>query len=84
MQAILSFDKDESGKYHMNQSDLKIDFGLNKKKGGGVYGERVVMVNNFKVNTPAPIRSTGARQWYWLRRRLTRTMLTGSRTGWIH
>ncbi|WP_259065801.1 DUF5686 family protein [Mucilaginibacter sp. X4EP1] len=54
MQVILSFDKGEGGKYHMSQSDLKIDFGLNKKKGGGVYGERVVMVNNFKVNTPGP------------------------------
>ena len=54
MQAILSFDKGEDGKYHMSQSDLKIDFGLNKKKGGGVYGERVVMVNNFKINIPKP------------------------------
>jgi hypothetical protein len=54
MQAILSFDKGEGGKYHLSQSDLKIDFGLNKKKGGGVYGERVVIVNNFKVNIPGP------------------------------
>jgi hypothetical protein len=54
MRAVLSFDKGEGGKYHMSQSDLKIDFGLNKKKGGGVYGERVVMLNNFKVNTPGP------------------------------
>ncbi|MDB4919398.1 DUF5686 and carboxypeptidase-like regulatory domain-containing protein [Mucilaginibacter sp.] len=54
MQAVLSFDKGDEGKYHLSQSDLKIDFGLNKKKGGGVYGERVVMVNNFKVNVPAP------------------------------
>jgi hypothetical protein len=54
MQVMLSFDQGEGGKYHLGQSDLKIDFGLNKKKGGGVYGERVVTVNNFKVNAPGP------------------------------
>ncbi|WP_428329648.1 DUF5686 family protein [Mucilaginibacter sp.] len=54
MQAILSFDKDTLGKYHLSESDLKMDFGLNKKKGGGIFGERVVMVNNFIVNTPRP------------------------------
>lgn len=57
MQAILSFDKTEEGKYHLSQTDLKIDFGLNKKKGGGVYGERVVMLNNFQVNVPRPPQS---------------------------
>jgi hypothetical protein len=54
MEAILSFDKDTLGKYHLSESDLKIDFGLSKKKGGGVFGERVVMVNNFIINTPRP------------------------------
>jgi hypothetical protein len=54
MQVILSFDKTDDGKYHLSQSDLKADFGLNKKKGGGLFGERIVMINNFKVNQPRP------------------------------
>lgn len=52
MQATLAFEKNNDGKYHLSQSDLKIDFGLNKNKGGGVYGERLVSVNNFVVNSP--------------------------------
>ncbi len=54
MQATLAFDKTEEGKYRLSQSDLKIDFGLNKNKGGGVYGERVVIINNFQTNKPRP------------------------------
>jgi hypothetical protein len=36
MQIVLSFDKSAEGKYHLAQSDLKMDFGINKKKGGGI------------------------------------------------
>ena len=50
MEIMLSFDKTEDGKYYLSESDLKADFGLNKKKGGGLFGERVVMVNNFKTD----------------------------------
>jgi len=52
MQTTLAFEKTENGRYRLSQSDLKIDFGLNKNKGGGVYGERVVIINNFVVNQP--------------------------------
>ncbi|WP_317043642.1 DUF5686 and carboxypeptidase-like regulatory domain-containing protein [Mucilaginibacter pedocola] len=52
MQAKLAFEKNADGKYHLSQSDLKIDFGINKNKGGGVYGERLVTINNFVVNSP--------------------------------
>ncbi|AMR32609.1 hypothetical protein A0256_14845 [Mucilaginibacter sp. PAMC 26640] len=52
MQATLAFEKNNDGKYHLSQSDLKIEFGLNKNKGGGVYGERLVTVNNFVINSP--------------------------------
>jgi hypothetical protein len=52
MQITLAFEKTEGGKYRLSQSDLKADFGLNKNKGGGVYGERVVIMNNFLVNKP--------------------------------
>jgi hypothetical protein len=52
MQIVLSFNKSAQGKYHLPQSDLKRNFGINKKKGGGVFGERVLILNNFKLNTP--------------------------------
>lgn len=54
MQTTLAYAKTESGKYRLSQSDLKIDFGINKNKGGGVYGERIVLINNFAINKPRP------------------------------
>lgn len=54
MQAILAFETASDGRYHLNQSDLKIEFGLNKKKGGGILGERVVMLSDFIINKPRP------------------------------
>ncbi|TSD67355.1 carboxypeptidase-like regulatory domain-containing protein [Inquilinus sp. KBS0705] len=54
MQANLSFEKNNDGKYHLSQSDLKIEFGINKNKGGGVFGERLVTINNFEINKPRP------------------------------
>jgi hypothetical protein len=54
MQATLSFEKNNDGRYHLSQSNLKIEFGLNKNKGGGVFGERLVTVKNFVVNSPRP------------------------------
>jgi hypothetical protein len=54
MQTTLAYEKTENGKYRLSQSDLKMDFGLNKNKGGGVYGERIVLINNFIINKPRP------------------------------
>lgn len=54
MQAFLSFDKNADGRYHLSQSNLKIEFGISKEKGTGVYGERLVTINNFKINQPRP------------------------------
>ncbi|QXV64981.1 carboxypeptidase-like regulatory domain-containing protein [Mucilaginibacter sp. 21P] len=53
MQANLSFEKNPDGRYHLSQSDLKIEFALNKEKGGGMYGERLVNISNFELNKPA-------------------------------
>jgi hypothetical protein len=50
MQAALSYEKNNDGRYHLSQSDLKIEFGINKNKGGGIYGERLVAINNFVIN----------------------------------
>jgi hypothetical protein len=52
MQTTLSFEKNGDGKYHLNQSDLKMEFGLNQNSGGGIYGERLVILNNFIINAP--------------------------------
>lgn len=54
MQAALSFDKSSDGRYHLSGSDLKMDFGLNAKKGGGIFGERTVTIKRFKINQPQP------------------------------
>jgi hypothetical protein len=50
MQADLAFEKNNDGRYHLSQSDLKIEFGINKNKGGGIYGERLVTISNFVIN----------------------------------
>jgi hypothetical protein len=50
MQADLAFEKNNDGRYHLSQSDLKIEFGINKNKGGGIYGERLVSISNFVIN----------------------------------
>jgi hypothetical protein len=54
VQANLSFEKNNDGRYHLSQSNLKIEFGINKTKGTGVYGERLVTVKNFAINQPKP------------------------------
>ncbi|HTD41810.1 MAG TPA: DUF5686 family protein [Mucilaginibacter sp.] len=54
MKLLLAFEQNTDGRYHLSQSDMKADFGLNKKKGGGVYGERVVILSDFVSNHPQP------------------------------
>jgi hypothetical protein len=43
-----------SNRYYLSQSNLKMDFGLNKKKGVGVLGERLVVIDDLKFNQPRP------------------------------
>lgn len=54
MQATLLFEKNNDGKYHLSQSDLKMDFGIRKNKGWGIFGERKVVLSNFLENMPRP------------------------------
>ena len=54
MKVLLTFLKNVDGRYHLSQSNLKVDFGLNKKKGGGIYGERVVVLKDFVSDQPQP------------------------------
>lgn len=55
METILKFDRSADGKYYLSNSDLKIDFGINKRKGGGIFGERNVVINDFRIAPPKPI-----------------------------
>jgi hypothetical protein len=54
IEATLSFEKNADGRFHLSQSDLKIEFGINKEKGGGVFGERLVTYKDYKINMPRP------------------------------
>jgi len=54
MQALLSFEKNPDGRYHLSSSDLKMDFGLNKNKGGGIFGQRTVTIQDFIINSSPP------------------------------
>jgi hypothetical protein len=54
MQINLSFNKNEKERYFLSQSDLKMDFGLNKKKGSGILGERLVVINDMVVGKTRP------------------------------
>jgi hypothetical protein len=54
MEATLSFGKNPDGRFHLSQSDLKMEFGINKEKGGGVFGERLVTFKDYKINSPRP------------------------------
>jgi hypothetical protein len=52
MPAEFYYQNNNDGRYHLSQSDLKIEFGINKNKGGGIFGERLVTINNFEINKP--------------------------------
>jgi len=54
MEARLSFDKSNNDKYKLRESDLKIDFGINKNKGGGIFGERLVKIDSFVAGRQRP------------------------------
>jgi len=62
MEAILKFDLTANGKYFLSNSDLKIDFGINKQKGGGIFGERNVVINDFKIAPPKPASFFGGKE----------------------
>lgn len=54
MRAELDFDPDSTGRFHLSRQDLKMEFGLNKNSGGGMFGERTVTIGNFKTGIPQP------------------------------
>ncbi|MDB5159358.1 MAG: hypothetical protein JWR50_4065 [Mucilaginibacter sp.] len=48
----LDFQKQASGRYFLVKSDAKVDFGILKKKGFGVKGERVIYYSNYLTDQP--------------------------------
>jgi hypothetical protein len=54
LEARLNFEKDPHNRYYLSKSNLIVDFGLKKNKGGGFTGERTVAFKNFKTNIAQP------------------------------
>lgn len=50
----LDFNQFPGGRYYLKKSDVIADFGLSRNRGSGVYGERTVIYDNYKLNTPQP------------------------------
>lgn len=48
----LDFSRYQNGRYYLQKSDVKADFGILKAKGPGVFGERTVYYSNYKLNEP--------------------------------
>jgi hypothetical protein len=52
LKIVLDFQKHNDGRYYLNKSDVKADFGIFKDRGLGVIGERTVFRSNYKLNSP--------------------------------
>ncbi|UHG94122.1 DUF5686 and carboxypeptidase-like regulatory domain-containing protein [Spirosoma oryzicola] len=52
LQIRQQFEQHADGKYYLSKSDLLADFGINKNKGGGVFGQRTLSYRNYHVNEP--------------------------------
>jgi hypothetical protein len=48
----LDFQPSSGGRYYLNKSDVKADFGILRNRGLGVIGERTVSYSNYVLNTP--------------------------------
>jgi hypothetical protein len=54
LEAKLDFEKNSDGRYHLSKTNLIMDFGLNQNKGGGLTGERTVIIKDFLINKTQP------------------------------
>jgi len=52
LEAKLDFEKNPDGRYHLSKTNLIVDFGINKSKGGGFTGQRTVVIKDYKINQP--------------------------------
>jgi hypothetical protein len=54
MNVDLDFEKNPDGRYHLSKSTTLADFGLTKKKAGGMFGMRTITYKDYAVNQPRP------------------------------
>ncbi|MES2276896.1 MAG: DUF5686 family protein [Bacteroidota bacterium] len=54
LKVSLDFEQNPDGRYHLSKSDILADFGLNKKKNGGIFGDRTITFKNYLVNQQRP------------------------------
>jgi len=54
MEIDLDFEQNPDGRYHLSKSNTVADFGLNKKKTGGIFGIRDITYKNYVVNKSHP------------------------------
>jgi hypothetical protein len=52
LQVRLDFERYPDGRYYLKKSNVKADFGILKKKGLAIFGERTVLFTNYKLNAP--------------------------------
>ncbi|WP_432712145.1 DUF5686 family protein, partial [Pedobacter sp.] len=54
LEVKLNFEKNSLNRYYLNKTNLLVDFGLNKNKGGGFTGERIVTLTDYQINKKQP------------------------------
>jgi hypothetical protein len=54
LEVKLSFEKNPDNRYHLSKTDLLVDFGINKNKGGGFTGQRILTVKDYQINKVQP------------------------------
>lgn len=54
LKVILDFEQNPDKRYHLSKSETMADFGFNKKKNGGIFGDRMLTFKNYVVNQPRP------------------------------
>jgi len=54
LEAKLDFEKNPDGRYHLSKTNLIVDFGISKSKGGGFTGQRTVIIKDYQINKPQP------------------------------
>jgi hypothetical protein len=54
LEVKLTFDKNKAQRYYLTKTNLLVDFGLNKNKGGGFTGERTVTLTDYAINRKQP------------------------------
>ncbi|MDB5109576.1 MAG: hypothetical protein JWR67_690 [Mucilaginibacter sp.] len=54
MEVDLDFEQNPDGRYHLSKSNTLADFGVTKKKKGGLFGIRTITYKNYIVNKPHP------------------------------